>query len=148
MPNLGQNQRFFLSRVTLKFDGRPWKAIARIYATSSFVHQFIAIGQFKLELQSWNIRFRSKLTFFLSHVTLKLDWWPWKTITHLSYATLHRENVPSAKLPQMRMSSWGNDPNFSLTPIWLGYPQLGCYQYHQPIVLRTLWWRLWSIAIK
>ena len=60
---------------------------------------------------------------------------------------VHRENVPSAKLPQMRMTSRGNVPNFSLTPIWPGYPQLGCYQYHQPIVLGSLWWRLWSIAI-
>ena len=59
----------------------------------------------------------------------------------------HRENVPSAKLPQMRMSSRGIAPNFSLTPIWPGYPQLGCYQYHQPIVLGSLWWRLGSIAI-
>ena len=40
----------------------------------------------------------------------------------------HKENMPSAKLPQMRMSSRGNVPNFSLTPIWPGYPQLGCYQ--------------------
>ena len=59
----------------------------------------------------------------------------------------HRENVPSAKVPQMRMSSLGNVPNFSLTPIWPGYPQLGCYEYHQPIVLGSLWWRLWLIAI-
>ena len=43
-----------------------------------------------------------------------------------------RENVPSAKLPQMRMSSRGNVHNFYLTPIWPGYPQLVCYQ---PIVL-------------
>ena len=47
----------------------------------------------------------------------------------------------------MRMSSRGNVPSFSLTPIWPGYPQLGCYQYHQPIVVGSLWWRLWSIAI-
>ena len=59
----------------------------------------------------------------------------------------HRENVPSAKLPQMRMSSRGNVSDFSLTPIWPGYPLLGCYQYHQPIVLGSLWWRLWSFAI-
>ena len=38
-------------------------------------------------------------------------------------------------------------PNFSLTPIWPGYPQLGCYQYLQPIVLDSLWRWLWSIAI-
>ena len=45
----------FMSHVTLKFDGRPWKTIGHLfYATSSFVHHFIAIGEFKLELQSGN----------------------------------------------------------------------------------------------
>ena len=45
----------FLSRVTLKFDGWPWKTIGHLfYATSSFVQHFIAIGEFKLELQSRN----------------------------------------------------------------------------------------------
>ena len=44
-----------LSRVTLKFDGWPWKTIGQLfYATSSFVHYFIAIREFKLELQSGN----------------------------------------------------------------------------------------------
>ena len=42
-----------LSRVTLKFDGWPWKTIGHLfYATSSFVQHFVAIGEFKLELQS------------------------------------------------------------------------------------------------
>ena len=59
----------------------------------------------------------------------------------------HRENMSSAKFPRLMISSRGNFPNFSLTPIWPGYPQLGCYQYHQPIVLGSLWWRLWSTAI-
>ena len=45
----------FQSRVTLKFDGWPSKTIGHLfYATSSFVHHFIAIGVFKLELQSGN----------------------------------------------------------------------------------------------
>ena len=45
----------FQSRVTLKFDGWPSKTIGHLfYATSSFVHHFIAIGEFKLELQSGN----------------------------------------------------------------------------------------------
>ena len=42
--NLGQNQRFF-SRVTLKFDGWPWKTIGHLfYVALSFVHHFKAIG--------------------------------------------------------------------------------------------------------
>ena len=41
----------FFSRVTLKFDGWPWKTIGHLfYATSSFVHHFVATGEFKLEL--------------------------------------------------------------------------------------------------
>ena len=78
----------FLSRVTLKFDGWPWKTIGHLsYATSSFVHHFIAIGQFKLELQSGNSKFGSKSAIFSSLVTLKFDRWPWIPIGHLSYAT-------------------------------------------------------------
>ena len=44
-----------LYRVTLKFDGWPWKTIGHLsFAVSSFVQHFIAIGKFKLELQSGN----------------------------------------------------------------------------------------------
>ena len=85
-PNLGQNRRFF-SHVTLKIDVWPWKTIGHhFYATSSFVHHSVAIGEFKLELQSGNVQVGSKLTFF-SRVTLQFDVWPWKTIGHLFYAT-------------------------------------------------------------
>ena len=42
----------FLSRVTLKFDGWPWKTIGHLfYVAPSFVHNFIAISEFKLELR-------------------------------------------------------------------------------------------------
>ena len=76
----------FLSRVTLIFDGLPWNTIRLLfYATISFVHYFKAIGKFKLELQSGNAQFGSKSAISLSHVTLKFDVWPWKTIGHLFY---------------------------------------------------------------
>ena len=43
----------FFSRVTLKFDGWPSKTIGHLfYVTSSFVQHFVAIDEFKLELQS------------------------------------------------------------------------------------------------
>ena len=46
----------FLSCVALKFDGWLWKTIGHLfYATSSFVHHFIAITEFKLELQPGNL---------------------------------------------------------------------------------------------
>ena len=60
-----------LYRVTLKFDGWPWKTIGHpSFAVSSFVQHFIAIGEFKLELQSRNGQFGSNSTIFRAV-------WPW-----------------------------------------------------------------------
>ena len=69
----------FLSRVTFKFHGWPWKIIGHLfYTTLSFVQHFKAIGIFKLELQSKNAQFGSKLEIFFVpgdfenwHMTLK-----------------------------------------------------------------------------
>ena len=61
----------FFSRVTLPFDVWPWKTLGHLfYATSSFVHHFVAIGDFKLELQSGNAQFGSNSTIFRAV-------WPW-----------------------------------------------------------------------
>ena len=61
----------FLSRATLKFDVWPCKTIGHLfYATSSFVHHFVAIGQFKLQLQSGNAQSGSNSTNFRAV-------WPW-----------------------------------------------------------------------
>ena len=50
--------RDFLPRVTLKFDGWPYKTIGHLfYATLSFVDRFKAIGKMKLKLQSRNAQF-------------------------------------------------------------------------------------------
>ena len=55
----------FLSRVTLIFDGRPSKTIGHLFsATSSFVQHFVAIGEFKLELQSGKAQSGSKSKIF------------------------------------------------------------------------------------
>ena len=77
-----------LSRLTMKFDGWPWKTIGHLfYATLSFVQHFVAIGEFKLELQSGNAQSGSNLTIFRTvrpwHLTDDLG----KTIGHLFYAT-------------------------------------------------------------
>ena len=65
----------FLSRVTWKFEGWPWKTIGRLFfVTSSFVHHFVAIGEFKLELQSRNAQSGSNLMIFYLR---DLDLWPW-----------------------------------------------------------------------
>ena len=61
----------FMSRVTLKFDRWPWKTIGHLFnATSNFVYHFLAIGDFKLELQPGNAQSGSNLTFFRAV-------WPW-----------------------------------------------------------------------
>ena len=60
-----------LYRVTLKFDGWPWKTIGHLsFAVSSFVQHFIAIGELKLELESGNPQFGSNSTIFRAV-------WPW-----------------------------------------------------------------------
>ena len=67
----------FLSCVTLKFDGWSWKIIRHLfYFTSSFVHHFVAVCEFKLDLQPGYAQFRSKLTIFCSV-------WPWNLMNDL-----------------------------------------------------------------
>ena len=63
-------------RVTLEFDrwhkNNPKKLF---YATSSFVHNFVAICRFNLELWYRNTQIGAK--FVLTYVTLTYDPWPW-----------------------------------------------------------------------
>ena len=55
----------FSARVTVKFDGWPRKIIGHLfYATASFVHHFVPIDEFKLELQSGNAQSGSNSTIF------------------------------------------------------------------------------------
>ena len=58
------------------------------YVILSFVQCFIATSEFKLELQSGNVKFGSKSAIFFVRVTLKFDRWHWKVIGHLFYVTL------------------------------------------------------------
>ena len=65
----------FWSRVTLQFEGWSWKTIGHLFhATSSFVHHFVAIGEFKLELQSRNAQSGSN-SIVLPLVTWTFDLW-------------------------------------------------------------------------
>ena len=67
----------FLSLVTLKFDGWPSKTIGHLfYATSSFMYHFVAIGEFKVELESGNAQSGSNSTLFRAV-------WPWNLTDHL-----------------------------------------------------------------
>ena len=64
----------YLSFVTLKFQGWPWKTIGHLFhATSRFEQHFIAICEFKLELQSEKSQFWVKVYISFSPVTLKFD---------------------------------------------------------------------------
>ena len=73
----GSKSTIFFSRVTSQFDVWPWKTIGHLfYASSSFVHHSVAIGEFKLELQSGNAQFGSKSTIFRAV-------WPWNLMFDL-----------------------------------------------------------------
>ena len=55
LTQIGFKSSIFSAHVTLKFDGWPRKIIWHLfYATWSFLHHFVAIGEFKLGLQSGN----------------------------------------------------------------------------------------------
>ena len=67
----------FLSRVSLKFYGWTWKKIGHLfYISSSFLHHFKAIGEFKLEIQSGNAQFGTKSAIFC-------PLWPWNLMDDL-----------------------------------------------------------------
>ena len=54
-----------LQQGSIKFDGWPRKTILHLfYATLTFLHHFVAIGEFKLELPTWNAKFGSNLMIF------------------------------------------------------------------------------------
>ena len=66
----------FLSLVTLKFDGWPWKLIDNPFCGTSkflqhFVHNFIIICEFKLEWHSGK-----EQSWVLTSVTLTFELWP------------------------------------------------------------------------
>ena len=61
---LDSNRRFSAS-VTLNYDGWPRKTIGHLfYAILTFLHYLVAIGEFKLELQSGNPQFGSNSMIF------------------------------------------------------------------------------------
>ena len=78
---------YFSSRVTFKFDRWPWKPIGHLfYATSSFMHNFITIGESDAcySPETSNL---GEYGCFFGRVTFKCDRWSWKTIGHISSAT-------------------------------------------------------------
>ena len=105
----------FFSHVTSKFDLWPWKTIGHLfYATSSFAHYFVAIGEFKLELQSGNAQFGSNSTIFLA-----VSPWNFKDDLEKQYGTSskHHQAVCIISLPYVNSNwsygqeraKWGHD---------------------------------------
>ena len=102
----------FFSRVTLKFDGWPSKTIGHLfYATSSFVQHSVAIGEFKLQLQSGNAQSGSKSTFFVPcdleiwRMTLKNNRAPLLSIIKL-YASFHHHMWIQTGVTVRKRLSW------------------------------------------
>ena len=70
----------FSAPVTVKFDGWPQKTIGHFfYTTSSFVHHFKSIGEFKLDLESRNTQFGSKWWYV---IPCDLEIW-WMTLENI-----------------------------------------------------------------
>ena len=113
----------FMSRVTLKFDGWPWKTRGHIFYTlSSFVHHFKSIGEFKLKLQPGNAQLGSKLAIFLSRVTLKFGGWPWKRIGHTFFTLLsfvhHFKTMGKFKLELLSGNAQFGSKSAIFCPVW------------------------------
>ena len=105
----------FFSRVTSKFDLWPWKTIGHLfYATSSFAHYFVAIGEVKLEFQFGNAQFGSNSTIFLA-----VSPWNLKEDLEKQYGTSskHHQAVCIISLPYVNSNwsygqetaKWGHD---------------------------------------
>ena len=83
---LDSNRQFF-ARVTLKFDGWPWKIIRHVFYKSSFCVSFQIHQEIQTEDTVQNRPIWVKIDDFFSRVTFEFDVWPWKTIGHLFYST-------------------------------------------------------------
>ena len=106
----------FFRPVSLQFDVWPWKTIGHLfYATSSFVHHCVAIGEFKLELQSGN-------ALFFSRVTSQFDVWPWKTTGHLHCANSsflhHFIAIGEFKLELQSGNAWFGSKSTIFLVVW------------------------------
>ena len=84
----GSNSTNFRAVRPRNLMGWPCKTIGHLfYATSSFVHHFVAIGWIQTGVTVRKHPIWVKFNDFKSRATLKFDGWPCKTIGHLFYAT-------------------------------------------------------------
>ena len=108
----------FLSCVTLKFDGWPWKTIGHIlYATSSFLNNFKAICEFKPEWQSANPQFSSKSAIFVPcdleiwWMTSKNNWAPLLCYSKI-WASFHSHLWIQTGVTVQKIPIWDQINNF------------------------------------
>ena len=94
----------FSAYVTLEFEGWPWKTIGHLfYTSSSLVHVFVAICEFKLQI-------RAKLV--LTSVTFTFNLWPWLfTRTSFLWVVLTPQNfmMIQCKHSKEGMTDWRMD---------------------------------------
>ena len=144
--NSGQNLQFFC--LTLKFDRWPSKSIGHLfYATSSFVHHFVAIRVPVRKHPIW-----LKMSNFLSFATLIFGRWPWKTIGHLFHAYSSYVHHFVA-ICEFKLESWSGKAQigakFALTSVTLTFdlwPWLFAWTSCLSMVItpdnfRMTWWQ-------
>ena len=122
--------------MNLKFDRWPSKTIGHLfYATSSFVHHFVAIGEFKLVLQSGNAQSGSNSSLFRVM-------WPWNLMDDLAkqYGTSPKHHQAIC----ITSSSYVNS-NWSYSPekVKLGYELCDLDLWPWPFA----WTLPWSMVI-
>ena len=95
------------------------------YATSNFVYHFITIGEFKLELQSENTQFGSKLAIFvpcdleISQMTLKNNRVP--LLCHIKFwASFHRHMWIQTGVIVHNLNQCWSIPRIQYTSAWCG----------------------------
>ena len=102
----------FWPRVTSKFHGWPRKTSGHIfYATSSFVHHFTTIREFKLHKQSGNDQFGSKSA-------IVGPAWPWNLTDDLKKQWDTSSMLPQALCIISQPSVNSNSINSPETPNW------------------------------
>ena len=143
----------FSARVTVKFDGWPRKTIGHFfYTTWSFVHHFKSIREFKLDLQSRNAQFGSKLV-------ICYPVWPWnlmddlgkqlgtssmllQALCSISYPLVNSNWSYSPETPNLDQIRWFLEPcNLEIWQMTLqnNRAPLLCY-FKLYASFRTHWW--------
>ena len=144
-PILGQNQWLFASR-----DLEIWQMTLKnnithfFCATSSFVHRFKAIGEFKLELQFRNASFGSKSTIFypcdfeIWRMTLNINRAPLLSNNKLCASCCHHMWIQTGVMVRKQLIGVSTSVTLPLD-LW-PRPFLWTSLLSLAITLKILWW--------